>query len=238
MTAKRTTAREWVKRGAISAVLIPLASLALADTARLSVSTEAYDHDVLGGLPPYSTLDVTLEGQSARLVLDPPLVFEDAEARLWDVMGDPRPEIVVVESHFDKGARLTVFALEGATLKRQATTRFIGQTHRWLAPAAAADFDGDGRVEMAYVDRPHLLRELVFVVVKGNRLVETARIAGLTNHRIGDATITSALRDCGDGPEVLLASADWSRLIAATPKGTRDLGPFSGAAFKQAQTCP
>jgi hypothetical protein len=41
-----------------------------------------------------------------------------------------------------------------------AATPHIGSANRWLAPIGAADLDGDGRVEIAYVDRPHLARTL------------------------------------------------------------------------------
>lgn len=106
-----------------------------------------------------------------------------------------------------------------------------------MAPAAIGDLDGDGRVELAYVDRPHLRRELVFVRLEAGQMVEIARLPGLTNHRIGEDFITSGLRDCGTGPEVVLANADWTRLVAATPRGQRDLGPFSAAAFRAALAC-
>ena len=74
--------------------------------------------------------------------------------------------------------------------------------------------------------------------VGGDRIAgedrRAARLPGLTNHRIGDTTITSTARNCGAGPEVVLPNADWTRLMAATPKGTRDIGPLDKAALKQA----
>ena len=76
-----------------------------------------------------------------------------------------------------RGAALAIYDAQGL----RAATPFIGQPHRWLAPAAIGDLDGDGRVEIAYVDRPHLRRELVFVRLEGDRVVEIARQAGLTN---------------------------------------------------------
>ena len=45
------------------------------------------------------------------------------------------------------------------------------------------------------------------LMVEGDRVVEIARQAGLTNHRIGEDFITSGLRDCGAGAEVVLANA-------------------------------
>ena len=64
---------------------------------------------------------------------------------------------------------------------------------------------------------------------------------GLTNHRIGEDFISSGLRDCGDGPEMLTANADWSRLIASRFDGTgitaTDLGPYSATALQTALSC-
>ena len=106
------------------------------------------------------------------------------------------------ETDLALGASLAVY---GPSRQARTPTPFIGQPNRWLAPAGIADFDGDGRVEIAYVDRPHLLGELVFVRLEGDRLVETARLPGLTNHRIGDDFISGGVRDCGQGPELILA---------------------------------
>lgn len=210
--------------------------------ARLSTPTDRYDHDVLGGLPPWSVLEVGAVScgacrhgsESAWVRLPEDLVFEDVAPRLWDVTGDGRPEIVVVESHVDKGARLAVWSFSdiGADLTRLATTDFIGQRHRWLAPAGAADFDGDGVLEIAYVDRPHILGDLVFVQIEGDRLVEVAVMAGLTNHQIGDDQISGGLRDCGQGPELVLASLDWARVLRVRGREVADLGPMPAAGLQ------
>ncbi|HOZ33659.1 MAG TPA: VCBS repeat-containing protein [Tabrizicola sp.] len=204
--------------------------------AQLSHPTDRYDHDVLGGLPPWEVLEVGAVScgacrhgsENTWVRLPKELVFEDVAPRLWDVTGDGRPEIVVVESHIAKGARLAVWSYAdiGGDLTRLATTPFIGQPHRWLAPAGIADFDGDGRVEVAYVDRPHLQAELVFVRLEGDRLVETLRLPGLTNHRIGEMTISGGQRDCGAGPELVLASKDWTRVMRVRGGQVAELGPM------------
>ena len=120
-----------------------------------------------------------------------------------------------------------------------ASTRFIGTPQRWLAPVAIADLDGDGRPEIAYVDRPHLTRELVVVRLEGRRLREVARSTGFTAHRIGDSEITGAVRLCAGGAaELLLPDADWSRLLAVRLRSgdltARDLGPMSDKALAEA----
>lgn len=224
-------------------VALALASPALSEAriitaAELSLPTDRYDHAVLGDGVEWGGLDLTItdggQTKTLRITLPKSRVFEDITARVADVTGDGAPEVIVVETDIATGGSLAIYGPQG----KIAATPYIGQTHRWLAPAAIADFDGDGIQDIAYVDRPHLLRELVFVRLTGAALQEFARVPGLTNHRIGDKTITSTTRNCGTGPEVLLPSADWSRLMVASPNGARDLGAFSKSAMTKAQYCP
>ena len=216
--------------------------------ARLSDPTNRYDHDVLGGLPPWTRLTVRARAcgacrngfEGASVILGESLVFEDVAPRLWDVTGDGRPEIVVVESDLALGARLAVWSYSetGTGLARLAATRFIGTRHRWLAPAGAGDFDGDGATEIAYVDRPHLVQDLVFLRLDGNTLRELARVPGLTNHRIGDDFISGGARTCGTGDELILANADWSRLMAVRlGQPPVDLGAYTKSAMRRALDC-
>lgn len=202
-------------------------------TARLTGPTNRYDHDVLGGIPRWTTLALT-DPRSKTVELPEDLVFEDTGPRFWDVTGDGTPEIVVVESSIEKGGRLAVWSWQGPQLKRLAATAHIGRTHRWLAPLAVGDFDGDGRPEIAYVDRPHLARELVFLRYDKGRLREISRLKGVTNHRIGDSTISGGARNCGQGDEAVLVNSNWSQIIAVTLNGARPehrtLGPYTGAA--------
>ena len=191
--------------------------------ATLTQPTGRYDHAVLGDALEWGGLRLTLaDGRQERVTLPETRVFEDVEARLADITGDGLPEVIVVETDLALGASLAVYGPRG----RIAATAFIGQPHRWLAPAGIADFDGDGRVEIAYVDRPHLVADLVFVRLDGDRLVETARLPGLTNHRIGDAVISGGLRDCGTGPELILASRDWTRILRVRAGVVDDIGPM------------
>jgi hypothetical protein len=194
-------------------------------SAWLSEPTDRYDHAVLGDALEWGALEMTLASGVLNVVkirLPDHRVFEDITARVADLDGDDRNEVVVVETDTALGASLAVYGSEG----KIAATDFIGQPNRWLAPAGIADFDGDGRVEIAYVDRPHLLKDLVFVRLDGDRLVETLRLPGLTNHRIGDSFISGGVRDCGQGAELVLASKDWSRVMRVRQGQVTDLGPM------------
>jgi hypothetical protein len=172
--------------------------------------TDRYDHAVLGDAMEWGGLDLTTaSGQVLRVTLPESRVFEDVTTRLADLDGDGDREVVVVETDIARGAMLAVYDASG----RVAATAPFGETHRWLAPAGIADLDGDGRIEIAYVDRPHLARELVVVCLEGAELVELARLAGLTNHRIGDRVIRGGVRDCGAGPDLRLAESTWTRVM-------------------------
>ena len=204
--------------------------------------TDRYPHGALGDPFEYTTLSYSLRlarpcqagNGRGKIVLPPELVFEDVpHPRLADLDGDGSPEILTVESHRQKGARVAVYASDGAQVARIATTPFIGQRFRWLALIGAMDLDGDGAIEIAYVDRPHLAKTLRVWRWDNGRLQEVAALPGLTNHRFGARTIEGGFRHCpGHPPEMVTADATWGRVIATrltdTGLSARDIGAYSG----------
>ena len=177
-----------------------------------------YPHFVLGRQHEPETLWVDLPGNHGTcghaLTLPGDYVFEDTAPRPVDLDGDGLAEVVTVRSHRELGAQLAVYGWRDGALELIAEGHHIGQARRWLAIAAVADLDGDGAVEIAWVDRPHLAKVLRIWRWTGAGLEELARVEGVTNHRIGDPGIAGGLRDCGPGPEIVLATADWSGLVA------------------------
>lgn len=211
-------------------------------------ATTRYTHGVLGDAVEGGALYAYAEGADNNcdvigLTLDAAHVFEDIAPRLVDLDGDGANEILTVRSSLTQGAQLAIYgdAGDGSSLTLLATTPYIGRANRWLAPIGAADLDGDGRMEIAYIDRPHLARTLRIWRYQGAALTEVAAATGLTNHRIGEDFISSGIRTCDGPPEILTANADWSRLIASRFDGTtitaRDLGPYSAAALEAALAC-
>jgi hypothetical protein len=190
--------------------------------------TNRYDHNIMGRIRGWGLLEVdlapcaTCRSGVIKVTIDQPQsrVFEDFAPRLWDVTGDGRPEIVAVESDLTKGSRLAVWEVTqdsgGNSLRRLATTAYLGSKHRWLAPIGAADFDRDGRIEIAYVERPHLDRVLRLVRPEGNLLANVASLAGVTNHAIGQEQVESLVRTCGEGPEIIALSGDGQHVLAVT----------------------
>jgi len=173
--------------------------------------TDRYPHAVLGDDLEFTTLVIFLDdGSILRHTLPETRVFEDTEPRVIDLDHDGAPEVIVVESDAQRGARLAVFGADG----RITATPYIGTRFRWLAPLGAADLDADGKVEIAYVDRPHLAKTLRVWRYHERALSEVGIFPGVTNHRIGETDIAGGLRTCGEGPEMILADAAWGRLLA------------------------
>ncbi|MFY0309692.1 VCBS repeat-containing protein [Leisingera sp. D0M16] len=206
--------------------------------------TNRYAHGVLGDEIEWSGLSLRFSGRNGeargfRTALPGDHVFEDLQPRLVDLTLDGRPNaVMVVETDVNLGAALALYGAEG----KIAETPHIGQSHRWLAPIGAADLDGDGHVEIAYIDRPHLARILRIWRFRDGKLTEVASAPGLTNHRIGQDFITSGIRDCGQGPELVTVSSDWRRIMASRLQdgeiSTRDTGPFRpGTGVQDALAC-
>ena len=106
----------------------------------------------------------------------------------------------------------------------------------------AADLDGDGAMDVAFIDRPHLAKTLRIWRYENATLTQVAALRGVTNHRIGEVDIAGGIRTCNGTPEMLLASANWSDLVAVR-WGTngftqKRLGSTTTrAAFGQAMAC-
>ncbi len=199
--------------------------------ARYADPTARYDHGVLGDALEWGTLELRLAGGvTRRFTLPETLVFEDLSPRLADLDGDGAPEVIVVETSLTRGARLAVWGPGG----RIAATPHIGQSRRWLAPLGAADLDGDGRIEIAYVDRPHLARQLRIWRYEAGGLSPVAQAEDVSNHRIGWDRIPGGIRSCpGRLPEMILADGSWTRVLALrlSPEARvsrRSLGAYTG----------
>ncbi|MEO1549132.1 MAG: VCBS repeat-containing protein [Pseudomonadota bacterium] len=250
-------------RTVLAALLWPGLALAGAldhscETARFVGPTDRYAHCVLGDCLEWSGLEVTVTvparlGAQATVPLTVGLslpetrVFEDLAPRCAPMGPNGEIWVIVVESAQGAGAQLAAYTLDqdaqGLRLIKIAETPHIGRQNRWLAPAGIADFDGDGQLDVAFVDRPHLARTLRVVTPRNGRFVQIAAAPGHSNHRIGEDFISGGVRDCGTGPEVITANASWSQVLATALDGqtliSRPLGPFTGPeSLKAARTCP
>ena len=222
----------------LAALLGATGATADVTAARYAEPTDRYTHGVLGDAIEFGALVMIVDGEEVLLRLPETHVFEDVAPRLIDIDQDGVHEVMVIETKMTEGARLSIYDGAGELV---AATPHIGRTNRWLAPVGAADLDGDGHVEVAFVDRPHLAKTLrVWRYVDGD-FTEVATLGGVTNHRIGEVDIAGGIRDCGNGPEMIVASANWARLVAVQLSGdlvATDIGSHRGRdSFAVAMGC-
>jgi len=187
-----------------------------------SCPTTRYRHGVLGDAIEGGCLHAQdPHGKSYKLVLPETHVFEDVTPRLADMNGDNRNDIIVITADRELGAALAIYAIneEAGELVELASTPPIGRANRWLAPAGIADFDNDGRNDVAYVETPHIGGTLRFWSLLDTGLEQLAQIRGFSNHAIGASrvSISRVLDSNNDGvPDLAVPGQFGSESIFVT----------------------
>ena len=188
--------------------------------AYLTGPTERYRHGILGDAVEAGGMRiVTRAGRSIAFELPRDSVFEDRRVRLWDVDGDGAAEAVAIRSYLDRGAALAVYRIQENGIAPLAETPALGIPNRWLNPIGVADFDGDGRLEVALVTTPHIGGTLKLYRLQFGRLVEAFRQFGFSNHRIGarELDLSAVLDMNGDGvPDIAVPDASRTSLMVVT----------------------
>ena len=210
--------------------------------------TDRYNHAVLGDAAEWGALSLRVDTcpgcallRVSEVIIRLPdtRVFEDIAPRLIDLDFDDAPEVVVIESDAGLGARLAIYDAEGFVTG----TPFIGTRFRWLAPLGAADLDGDGAMDLAYIDRPHLAKILRVWRYADRSLTEIASLNGLTNHKIGEDFISGGIRTCGPVSEIITADANWQNVMTTKIENgklnARAIAPFKNSdSLTSALNCP
>lgn len=185
-----------------------------------SDATRRYGHGILGDSIEAGALRVSTDARQPcqfAAVLAEDSVFEDVTPRLADVTGDGLNDVIVIETRADAGASLAVYGMgPDNEFGKLAATPYIGRSNRWLAPVGVADFNADGVLDVAFVQTPHIGGILRIWSFRDRQPQQLAARPGFSNHRIGERHISGGIRNCDEGHELILPSANWQSTLGAT----------------------
>lgn len=170
----------------------------------LGTPTMRYPHKALGSATHAASLHVLIVSaqgvqQELRYTLPFTRVFEDLTVRLVDLDADGRDEMMVIESDALRGSSVVVLGLRekpsakgtmspknNLAITEIARSAPTGGTFYWLNPVGVADFDGDGKLDIASVTTPHVGGVLHLYHYSPPLLVSFAKVMDVSNHRMGD----------------------------------------------------
>ncbi len=170
----------------------------------LASPTARYPHASMGSALHAGSLHVlSREGKSYQITLPKQRVFEDLEPRLVDLDGDGQDEIVVIEADIERGAALVAYglpkqrasivrpanALAITQLEERARSAYLGLPFRWQSPVGFADFDGDGKLDIASITTPHIGGTLTLYRYAPPRMEPFAKAMDVSNHQMGDPNL-------------------------------------------------
>ena len=204
----------------------------------LGSPTERYPHTALGSRFHAGSLHVLLASgagsTTTEVVYRLPFnrVFEDLLVRLVDLDSDGRDEIVVVEADALHGASVVVLKLTGPanarTLIEAARSPAAGSTFRWLNPVGFADFDADGKLDIAAVITPHIGGELTLYHYRPPLLVPYGKAMDTSNHLMGspEQQLATIVQTRGVRPTIIVPSMSLKALHALRWEGNGQTGSF------------
>lgn len=161
------------------------------NTAWLIDPVTTYDHHAFGDDAEPSGFAVQFKGHMMTYKLGPDAVFEDRRVQLEDINGDGNLEAIVVKTYLAKGATLAVYGIKADGIHPITETSAIGAPHRWLNPIGVLRTEGQPPV-IAAVVTPHQTGSLRLYQLKDEKLVETGRLDGYTNHIFGTRNVDMA----------------------------------------------
>jgi hypothetical protein len=158
-------------------------------TARYTLPTTRYAHGILGDQIEGGGLLVTLKDKQYHYKLADAFVFEDLQPRLADVDNDGALEFVTIQSSLTQGGSVAVYKIVNDSLQPFLSSGYIGSPNRWLNIAAIADLDNEGKMEIAWVQTPHIGGILKVARIENGKWTLLDEKSGVTNHRIGSKNL-------------------------------------------------
>ena len=221
-------------------------------SAWLTSPTVRYPHSALGSATHAGSVSVQLTSNKI-LVYELPInrVFEDLTPRLLDLDKDGKDELILIESDALRGSAVVVLGIRDGKLVELARSAPTGSTFRWLNIVGAADFDGDGKLDLAAVLTPHIGGTLKLYHYRPPHLVAYASAMDVSNHLMGSAEQQLSvivqqpkLRPTVIVPDMSLkalhalrwqANGQWMELsdVKALPAKVERLTPIKGGACAQ-----
>jgi hypothetical protein len=74
-------------------------------------------------------------------------------------------------------------------LQERARSAWLGLPFRWLNPVGFADFDGDGKLDIASITTPHIGGVLTLYRYAPPRMEPFAKVTDVSNHQMGDPNL-------------------------------------------------
>ena len=203
----------------------------------LGSPTERYPHTALGSRTHAGSVHVMTAapgGALQEIIYRLPInrVFEDLTLRLVDIDQDGRDEIIVIEADMLRGASVVVLGLEdtqnGKNLRELARSPPAGSTFRWLNPVGVADFDGDGKLDVAAVITPHIGGVLTLYHYRPPQLVPYASAIDTSNHLTGspEQQLAVVIQLPGQRPTVIVPDMSLKALHALRWEGSGATAKF------------
>ena len=221
-------------------------------SAWLTAPTMRYPHSALGSTTHAGSVTVQLASHKT-VVYELPInrVFEDLTPRLVDLDKDGKDELILIESDALRGSAVVVLGIRAGKLVELARSPHTGSTFRWLNIVGAADFDGDGKLDLAAVITPHIGGTLTLYHYRPPQLVAYASSMDVSNHLMGSTeqqlaviVLEPKVRPTVIVPDMSLkalhalrwqANGQWMELsdVMALPAKVERLTPINGGACAQ-----
>jgi len=182
--------------------------------AQYASPTKRYTHGIMGDAIEASDLVVVVNDNFYNIELSDNYVFEDIRPRLANVDEDEALEFICIRSHLNKGAGIVIYKLGKNGLYEYAFVPEIGIRNRWLNIVAIQDLDDDKKIELAWIETPHIGGILKVAEITEGELQIIDEVFPFSNHAIGETNLClSVINIENDNKVVYVPSQDRQSIV-------------------------